>query len=639
MRRRILIFWFLVSMGLGGVVQSDELPRPKCAGVFGLCGYEDLTGVWLTPIKFEKARTFHFGLAAVRIEGQWGFIDTSGSLVIPAQFKAVGDFHESHAEAATDEGVGVLDRTGRFVIPPKFDRAIPFNDQTALVQERKKPKGPWVEKRLDSNFLLKTYRLFHATKGWLTEGEHKFSWFRRPRDGGTSLIWASETRFGSRYGLMRANGTWVVAPRFKHVQTLHEGLAVVSEENWGAVNATGDIVIPLEFHWLSFFENGYALTGSDDPYQSRKHGLISADGEVVAEPIYDKAERPTTLGGVPRVQQNGIWYRVESGELFLDGAGDGDVVASCPQGLRVIRRGKGYEVTDAAGNSSLSRLADDIAFGVSDDDGSISVAALNSQKLDCSAPITVVFGSYEERNTRSTFVGADGQPLLEEGQLFTSSYRFHMGYAVVETVGDLGQKLWGIINVDGAFTYGPVPEQILPNGRVSKLVGRPVFRLNRGHTTMLVDQYGITLPDVEQVLVDKTRQSAIACLGGARVTYENGKFGIVRENGDILVEPVHRAISCFRSGVAWAPNPDVGRWCPIGTSGQFREEPDCLEVFYPVRVSHHYPEQFSDDPFENSVLWVRAGLLYGFGLRKEPPKWIGDGFQSKVSHSVVPFMP
>ena len=635
----IRVFWFLVSMGLGGAVHSSELPRPKCAGEFGLCGYHDPTVGWLTPINFEKARTFHFGLAAVRIEGRWGFIDTSGTLVIPAQFKAVGDFHSTQAEAATDDGVGVVDRNGKFVIPPKFDRAVPFDDKTALVQERQNPDEPWIKKRLDSDFLFKTYRLFHATKGWLTEGEHKFRWLRLPRDEGTSLIWASETRSGSRYGLMRSDGTWAVAPRFEHTQTLHDGLAVVKDVKWGVVNAAGDVVIPLAFHWLSYFENGYALTGSDDPYQSRKQGLLRADGQVVAEPIYDKAERPAMPGGLPRVQKDGNWYRVESSELVLDGAGDGDVVASCPQGLRVIRRGKGYEVTDATGNSALSRPADDIAFGVSNDDGSISGAALNSHDLDCHAPIIVVFGSYEERNTRSTYVRADGQPLFDDGRLFTSSYRFHMGYAIVETVGDVGQKLWGIIDVNGAFTYGPLPEQISPHSRVSKHVGRPVFRLTRGQTTMLVDQHGIALPDVEQALAERQRQSAIACQGGARVTHENGKFGIARENGDILVEPVHRAISCFRAGIAWAPNPDVGMWCPIGPNGQFREEPDCLEVFYPVRISHHYPEQFSDDPFESSILWVRAGLLYGFGLRKEPPKWIGDGNRSKMSHSVFPFIP
>lgn len=42
---------------------------------------------------------------------------------------------------------------------------------------------------------------------------------------------------------------------------------------------------------------------------------------------------------------------------------------------------------------------------------------------------------------------------------------------------------------------------------------------------------------------------------------------------------------------------------------------------YPLTVTHSYPEQFSADPYENSVLWTRAWLDYLAGERERPPEW------------------
>lgn len=61
---------------------------------------------------------------------------------------------------------------------------------------------------------------------------------------------------------------------------------------------------------------------------------------------------------------------------------------------------------------------------------------------------------------------------------------------------------------------------------------------------------------------------------------------------------------------------------------------ECSGTYYPIRVSHHYPEKFDDDPFESSVLWNRAWLDYQAGNRDGPPTWVGDGVMSGVSYSV-----
>ncbi|WP_171181709.1 WG repeat-containing protein [Ruegeria sp. HKCCD8929] len=639
MRSRVQTILTLLTVLTGSIAQSADLPKPACGGVFGLCGYVDPDGDTQIPYKFEKARAFRYGLAAVRVEGLWGFIDPSGKIVVLPQFKAVGDFQEARAEAAIGEGVGVIDRKGQYVIPPRFDRAIPFARDAALVVERDDSTEPWAAQRLHGDFLFDSFRFYRHRDGRLSEGSHKFQWFRRPADGNASLIWASPTASGSVYGLMDAQGAWVVEPRFRHVQALHDGLAVVRDTKWGAVNEEGHIAIPLQHEWLSYFENGYAVIGGPEPYQSRKSGLIRSDGTVVAEPIYDKADRPGESGGLPRVKRDGLWYWIENGELIPDGAPDGSVVASCPQGLKVVRQGASFIVTDIEGNPALPEPVGHVAFGVANDNGAISGAALSSHDLDCQAPIVVVLGDVNERNTRSTYVRPNGRLLFEPSRFFKSANRFHMGHAVVQTDGLGEQEKWGIIDVNGQFTLALGINRVRPNGRISKIAGAPVFALERDDSMSLINEYGLPLTDVESAIEDKQRKSALSCLGGSTIIHEGDRFGIARENGEILVPAIHRAISCYRNGVAWAPKEDAGKWCPIGPNGRFRSVPACIQAFYPMRVSHHYPEQFADDPFENSVLWLRAGLRYGLGLRETPPRWIGDGVQSRASYSVFPFFP
>jgi hypothetical protein len=138
----------LTTLAEGAVA---EPPKPRCGGVFGLCGYVDAAGSEITASRFEKARPFRNGLAAVRIEGLWGFVLPSGEIAIEPRFQDVGDFHGTRAEARFDNRVGVIDRDGIFVIPPKFGRAIPFTEEVALVSEINQLKPESIEPLLDES--------------------------------------------------------------------------------------------------------------------------------------------------------------------------------------------------------------------------------------------------------------------------------------------------------------------------------------------------------------------------------------------------------------------------------------------------------------------------------------------------------
>jgi hypothetical protein len=401
-------------------------------------------------------------------------------------------------------------------------------------------------------------------------------------------------------------------------------------------------VIPLEHHWLSYFENGHALVGGPGDYQTRKQGLIRSDGTIIAEPSYDEARRPNG-DGLPRVRRDGTWYRVErNGELtpsLDDNEPDGSLIASCPQGLRIKKHGTGYLVEDADGQQSLPEPVGQVSFGILNDDGSVSGQELSSRKLDCRVPVTVSLGDYRRGSLRSTYVRPDGRPLFDPPQFFPMASSFYLGHAVVGTAQSSGSGDWGIIDTRGGFTFPLGPERVRSQGHVSKLVNAAIFAIGEGDGARLTDAQGRSVPEVERAVDQAHRRQALSCGGGARIVGDGERFGIAGPNGETLVPAIHRAISCYGSGVAWAPRDDRRSWCPIGVNGAFRDAPACLRAFYPMMVTHHYPERFSDDPHESSVLWVRARLRYGIGLRDKPPRWIGDGVMSLRSYSVAPFSP
>ncbi len=632
----IRAFALLISIMMPAAAMAADRLIPKCGGEFGLCGYVDSNSSFVIPMRFEKARPFRHGLAAVRIDGSWGFIERSGRVVIEPKFTWVGSFNGERAEAATPSGVGVIDRSGAIVIPDRFDRAIPFTDDVALVREKRAGGPSGRVPRLGSDLLLGRFRLYHREDGWLTQSAHRFRWFQHPRHMRATRIWAS---FAKSYRLMNASGKWASKEQFNHVQSLHDGLAVVRKVKWGAVDANGQIVIPLKFDFLSYFGNGYAVLHGPGSLRERKHGLVRSDGVVVAEPIYDKAERPKRKGGLPRVLQDGIWYEVKSAELIPvdDGTdGKGVKIASCPQGLQVFKRGARYHLTDQAGKPAFDQPVAALSFGNAKDNGSISGKALSSHNLDCRAPIGVRVGQDERL---WTYVRPDGQPMFNPVRFFPSTYRFARGHTVVGTAKRGKNGKWGIINEKGRFTLPLGPHEIRPNGQVAKLIGNAVFIVIKDKKTHLIDASGAPIPGIESKLDAEKRRRALACPSGGTIVGDGERFGIEGANGKLLVAQIHRAISCFRNGVAWAPKEDAGQWCPIGPDGTFRDAPACRRVLYPVRLTHHSAEKFNADPFESSVLWVRAGLRYGLGLRETPPKWRSVGLENWPAYWRLPYSP
>ncbi|MEO8025587.1 MAG: WG repeat-containing protein [Bryobacteraceae bacterium] len=66
--------------------------------------------------KYEDAKSFSCGMAAVKVDGSWGYLDRSGNLAIRALFNAATDFRDDLAWVMTNEGeMGYINVKGEFV--------------------------------------------------------------------------------------------------------------------------------------------------------------------------------------------------------------------------------------------------------------------------------------------------------------------------------------------------------------------------------------------------------------------------------------------------------------------------------------------------------------------------------------------
>lgn len=100
-------------------------------------GFIDKEGKEVIPLKYDNARDFKEGLAAVNIGfifGKWGFINKEGKEVIPVKYDFVLDFSEGLAAAELNNKWGFINIEGKNIIPFKYDEVEKFQKGNAVVK-------------------------------------------------------------------------------------------------------------------------------------------------------------------------------------------------------------------------------------------------------------------------------------------------------------------------------------------------------------------------------------------------------------------------------------------------------------------------------------------------------------------------
>ena len=273
------------------------IPAPEGTGNYPLgyeWGYVDTDGDWIIEPRFEKARVFAEGLAAVQLGGKWGYIDQTGAIVIQPQFTEAHPFRGGTARVATGPerlpGLGVtasaygfVDKTGRMVIPAKWDEAGDFDEGLAAVMSGSKCGF------IDTSGKV-VIPLEFDMLGPFSEG-------------------LAQACVGGKYGYIDEKGEWGIKPQFKGLASaglldsrityalggrFKDGLAPVYSEgdylDGGTcqyIDETGTKAFPQVFQRGGEFSEGLAPVCVND-----KWGFIDTSGRMVIEPQYEALYGP-----------------------------------------------------------------------------------------------------------------------------------------------------------------------------------------------------------------------------------------------------------------------------------------------------------------------------------------------------------
>jgi hypothetical protein len=246
-------------------------PLAMCAFPGGLCGAVRRDGSVAVPPRYDWVGTFSDHRAAVRLSGLYGFVDEDGQEIVKPQYRIVDDYKFDFAQVDVDGKSGLIDRDGKMVIEPKygFIRAI-APDRFQVSEARR--LGGWAG---GEDFSGATAR--SAPGGGVTvSGGIEFDsptgiidlsgqWIEPPRvwtpsfdKDDPSIRWVRQDKL---WGLGRADGSWLVEPKFQHVDSLIDGLARVTENGKvGFIDRTGAFVIAPSFDRAWSFQRGFGRT-------------------------------------------------------------------------------------------------------------------------------------------------------------------------------------------------------------------------------------------------------------------------------------------------------------------------------------------------------------------------------------------
>ncbi len=89
---------------------NGKFDRYNLAG--GKWGFIGKTGKAVVPLRYECAKEFSEGLAAIQLGGAWGFVDTKGSVIIQPKYDTVESFLNGTAKITMGDKHGYIDKTG-----------------------------------------------------------------------------------------------------------------------------------------------------------------------------------------------------------------------------------------------------------------------------------------------------------------------------------------------------------------------------------------------------------------------------------------------------------------------------------------------------------------------------------------------
>jgi hypothetical protein len=589
-----------------GPTKPVTFPLPMCTFPGGLCGAVRRDGSVAVPPRYDWVGTFSDNRAAVRLSGLYGFVDEDGREVVKPQYRIVDDYKFGFAQVDVDGKSGLIDRDGKMVIEPKygFIRAI-APDRFQVSEAR--ALGGWMGGKDFSGtrvqFLASggvsvggSFELNYPTGVIDLAGQSieppRLSWSPTFDKDDPSIRWVQRDKL---WGLARADGSWLVEPKFEQAGSLTDGLARVTRDGKvGFIDRTGTFAIAPVFDRAQPFKSGFGRTSAE---QDGTAGVIDNTGAWVFRTDYQQIYLATVFGKDHSSESMYGWHFKKAerwGLLDLDGrvvldAEFDQAVERCADGRLQAYRSKEWLYFRADGSPLQSpggRLVDASCYGgvppftlkIGDKFGLVDASSRPVTPVQFDA---VVWAGPGVKNVKIDGkwgrIGADGGWLLEPKfdylsrgvDFFVASIDGKRGFMrpdgswLIEPKFDAAQRRdadTAFVTVSGATGVLHLKDQswaVPPRSGVMCDINGAIMSQNDGKRAIL-SRAGETWVDIgaERIGIN---------LGFGLLTFlKDGKWGLVDTAGRVMVEPQFDEPVYFMPGlrgIAWAKRD--GKWCAI----------------------------------------------------------------------------
>jgi len=205
-------------------------------------GFMDKTGKIVIEAKYDDARDFSEGLAAVQFtndlgESKWGYVDKEGNVKIDFMFQnEPTSFTSGRAFIRGTNGkMGIIDNTGKIIVDPKYQQIFPYENgfATASIMDEK----------------------WQTTHEIIDVNGKAVKKFEKDKKGNQIQLYSG----------------------FK------DGLAIAMENyKYGFIDTKGNIVVKCEFRKLNQLNNDRAYAEQyDDKTKKVTYGFIDKKGKFV----------------------------------------------------------------------------------------------------------------------------------------------------------------------------------------------------------------------------------------------------------------------------------------------------------------------------------------------------------------------
>jgi WG repeat protein len=315
-----------------GPIKPATFPLAMCAFPGGLCGAVNRDGSLAVRPQYDWVGKFSDNRAAVRLGGLYGFVDEAGREIVKPQYRIVDDYKFGFAQVDVDGKSGLIDRDGKMVIEPKYGFIEAIGPDRFLVSDNRRlggmrggedfsgfssgftaSGGMSIFIPLDPKFEYSPKGVMDISGRWI---EPLDAWPSRPFDkDDPSLRWVQKDKL---WGLARADGSWLIEPKFEQAAPLSDGLALVTVGGKvGFIDRTGNFAIPPTFNKAWPFNPGFGRTSAE---RGGIFGVIDKTGAWVFQTNYQQLYLATSFGATENAAFGWHFKKADRwGLLDLDG--------------------------------------------------------------------------------------------------------------------------------------------------------------------------------------------------------------------------------------------------------------------------------------------------------------------------------